>query len=424
MEKIYNIFKTNKYESDTETSKLTGSHKSSINSGNKKYDSINISYFKSLDLSRKNFKYEILKQVGWWPDEILTFLEILNISYLEFINDYMNTSDIFDTAIRNTIFFMHQKKYNKQSDIRRYLKHGNYEIRDNYLNQVLSEDNCYMYELEDRERSPNEEKHYLLFKALQQILKSVPISDGDTILKSEYEMLIRKYVMVYKLKNAYAVLDDHLRKILNEMINGETYHEKLSGLIEGLLEDVMAEILPHFIIVNDNKIYDKINIYRDILLFALHKTLQFDHVFNLEDNLLSPFGNDKYKVLFSDNTTGRIQYVYGYYLNILSEKEKKNQIIESNEDFNDIIHKIKTETSTEKIISPRYSPRSVSLSSKNSKQIFIVSPEELNINRKITKKIDKHFRKHSIDSLINGNVRKNFGYTPEVNTRQDLPGNQ
>src|SRR5579872_6066309 len=89
-----------------------------------------LAYLRDKDLRRENFTYTQILKLGWWPDKILRFIETLRIGYNEFIQVYISTPDIFDVPIRNAIYFMNQKGYNKMAEIAKFLRNGNYEIPD------------------------------------------------------------------------------------------------------------------------------------------------------------------------------------------------------------------------------------------------------------------------------------------------------
>lgn len=318
-----------------------------------KYD---MTYLRSKDLTRKNFNYDQIAKLGWWPDKILKFIEVLRIGYNEFIQVYISSPDIFDVPIRNAIFFMNQKKYNKMGNIIKFLRNGNYEISDSYLLKVLNEDNCYFGEFEIRKRSDQESKHYLLFKALTQLLKCGTISDEDFTLKQEYETLLRLYVIIYNVKNAYSMLDDLMRNLLGHFVEGTSLDIPLVFTIYGLIKDVEETTFEHIKKIRDTMALTKVCILRDILLFALNELIQFNSVYitteanNLNDVVISK--GVIYSDIYTLDVLDRIKQVNSYFMLRLKNIDIKSRVIIDNPDYFKMLSALQKKEIP--IVSPRY----------------------------------------------------------------------
>ena len=112
------------------------------------------------DLTRSNFKYEKLVELGWWPDKLLKFIQVNRLAYLDVMHLYDKYTSLFDRPLR--IFIAWVKANNKlPPDLAASRKtlmtiKGNI-IPDRYWNHVLHEDNCYMYQFEEHERHEDED---------------------------------------------------------------------------------------------------------------------------------------------------------------------------------------------------------------------------------------------------------------------------
>lgn len=310
-------------------------------------------FFRTQDLSRHKFSITILSEMNWWPDEMILMVEILFLSYNEFINTYRSNSAMFDLAIRNAIYFMNQKKYSSASEINRFVVTGDYNIPDNYLSAVIAEDNCYMREIEDRKRSIHENKHYLLMKALEILLTLAPIEDGGLTLKKEYEDLIRMYVTIYNLKNMYAIVDDTLRCVISSALQNTHIGINLYTYFKDLLEDCDNRILIHLRKYYDEQLFTKVNIFRDLLLYAYHSTKQFNYVFNFARNAQHPEKLCPHPIIDND-TLKRIEYVYKFYLASVASRENKARIIRNSGNFEEMVSQINSTDGATQLITPRY----------------------------------------------------------------------
>lgn len=344
-------------------------------------------YFRTQNLARSRFSHTTVAKIGWWPDEMLLMIEILLLAYNEFIDIYRSSSLSFDVAIRTAAFFMTQKKYSNIPEIAKFLVHGDYRIPDNYLSIVIAEDNCYVREVEEHARSPNEHKHYLFVTALVALLRESPIVEGELILKKEHEEQLAHYVMIYKLKNMYAITDDILRTALSACLQrpvarntnidaigdsvdiGISLYTTFTDLLVDLDENILIHLRNH----HDDQLFTKIHIFRDLLLHTHHATKLFNHVFNfrrLDDNhgeFLLPSGS------LDADTTKRLEHLYKFYLHQVKVRDIKMNIVSGKGNFETMSTEINN-TTTIKLITPRYvrDQDEVKLTIDEKKSVFIV----------------------------------------------------
>lgn len=301
-----------------------------------------IGYFERQDLSRSQFSYETLCDVLWWPDLILIFLKINRLAYIEFIHSYTSTAETFDEPLRKVVYYMAHRNYCQIPEISTFIKLDNSIIPDHYLNKVVNEDNCYMHEIEERHRSPNENKHYLLIKALTKLMTLAPIGDESTTLDKESEKQVRIFLLIYKIKNQYAVVDDTLRKILKAALEGFKLRMMLPRYFREMiteLDEAVEILLKSF---RDDNLYTKIYTFRDLLIYAYQQTSEFERVF---------LGVKRES--FTEEDLRRADCIYGYYHKLLSDRQTKSSIIQEHRDFEVIRSKLE-----EKVIeTPKYTSR-------------------------------------------------------------------
>ena len=297
-----------------------------------------ISKLEKKDLSRDRFKYVTLCNLHWWPDSILEFLKILRFAYVDFINSYSSTAKIFDEPLRRFI-----KIFKVNSEIREvsaYLELGDTSIPDYYFNVVMNEDNCYMYELEDRKRSPNEQKHYLLTQALSKLI-SLDIS----IKEKEYENLVKVFLAIYKLKNAYAIVDDTLRNSIKAVLENELIAMNLPRFFHDFRNEFNESMVSLLKTVHDENLYTKICVFRDLLAYAYIETSTFERVFlGTKPELLSSI------------EIQQAEYVYRYYNKRVADQQTKLRIIQEIDDFEKIRNYVR-ESTEEHPSTPKYSRR-------------------------------------------------------------------
>ena len=317
---------------------------------------------------RCNFNYNTLSTIGWFPDEILNFLEINRMSYIDFIQRFNNKSSIFDIAIRNAIYFMVQSPYCKDTAIKKFISHRTTDISDNYWNKVVDEDNCFMDGLEDRLRSKNESQHYYLMCALTKLLSYKFISIDGLVLKKEYIKKIKIFIAIYNLKNIHAMIDDTLRNVLQGCIQGDPIDLYLPSIFYGIYFDLDKSVLVHARSTSDSDLINRSYLYRDIILFGIYKTVQFSFVFNshqefvinndltqCDDNYLNPFKYEKYKYILSDVDIVRIECVYLSLYNKLDEKKTKDKLIMENTDFTKLLEQDENRIVRPRSTTPKYS---------------------------------------------------------------------
>lgn len=304
-----------------------------------------IGYFERQDLSRSQFSYDTLVDILWWPDLILTFLKINRLAYIEFIHSYTSQDEIFDKPLREAVYYMIHRNYCEIPEISAFIKLDDSGIPDHYLNRVVNEDNCYMHEIEERHRSPNEKKHYLLIKALMKLMSLAPIGDESSNLDKESEKQVRIFLLIYKIKNQYAVVDNALRKILSSALEKFTSGLMLPCFLRDLigeLDDFVETIFKSF---HDDNLYTKIYTFRDLLIYACQQTSDFERIFS----------GVKHKS-FSQEDLQRADSIYQYYHKLLSDRQAKSVIIEQNKDFEVIRSKLEG-AKNKHIETPKYTNR-------------------------------------------------------------------
>ena len=404
-----------------------------------------IEYFKTQDLSRNRFSYDTLSMIDWWPDEILTFLEIIRIAYIDFLNAYTSQPDRFDLALHHSTFFMTSPnpQYEKTDDIKQFLRCKDQTIAKNYINVVIGEDNCYMHELGEHLRSENENKHYLFVRALESLLdgKRVVV-DGEFHLKEETSNLIRSYICFYHMKNFYATLDDALRNMIHMCLHNMDNGISLAEIANGLITEIETRVIVHLRRTRDELMFDKMCILNDLLLYMSYCTSLFHFVFNYSrrsstdlNTRLTPFDDDNRR--FTPEVVIRIKHVYRYFLSVRHDREQKEQLIEraSIEEVLSMITKGDNERDTYRTITsgrdignksifrPKYimkSQKTLDLPTKNRDNTFLIEidlPESVPMVRK--RGNTDHTRKISL-----GNINHRFTSSQkggEGAGRQDTP---
>nr|QBK90004.1 MAG: hypothetical protein LCPAC101_02890 [Pithovirus LCPAC101] len=317
---------------------------------------------------RRNFNYDKLSMAGWWPDEILKFTEINRMSYIDFMQIFNNKSNMFDTPIRNAIYFMVQVPYCDDDDIKKFISHRTTDISDNYWNKVVDEDNCYMDGLESRLRSKNEYQHYYLLHALTKLLSYDNIRVDDLVLKEEYIKKIKIFIAIYNLKNIYSMLDDILRNILKGCIQEESIDLYLPLILYDTYFDLDRSVLTHARDTKDNDLLNRSYLYRDFILYGIYKTVQFSFVYShhndfvinnklsqLKDNHMNPFQYEKYKLIFKEEDIERIEYIYLSLNNKIIGKQKKDRLIMENVDFAELLEQNENHMTKSRAMTPKYS---------------------------------------------------------------------
>lgn len=372
--------------------------KEEVKKENDSATSFSVLKYKNYD--RKLFSYEQLADTGWWPDQILRFIEICKIMYIEFIQYFQNKASMFDAPLRNAIFFMSQKKYLKDyKEINNFIKHHLIAINDNYLISVIQEDNCYMDEYEDRTRSKNEEKHFSLLNAVIKLLTYPSIEYNGKAMKDQHRIILHIYVVIYKLKNMYAMLDDLLRHILHSFLIKECLHLYLPTIFEAYINnDIENQIMIHLRECNfKNKNYTKIqneykqivhhvHKFKDILLYGLYQTLEFTSVFLPKDDGISKLEEEKYKKIYTAEVKERISSLYQTYSKNIRLQASRRQLIMEGYKFDYLLQT--KETDQELLMSPRYSIDDVKLDRELSN-----IPEDKPIPRSVTSSMIPTVRK-------------------------------
>lgn len=270
-------------------------------------------YFKSQDLSRSQFDTSLILELKWWPDEIVAFLDVLERGYIDFISCF-ESSDSFDEPLRNVIFYMMQKTYSKYPDIGRFVRHNDHSIPDRYVSVMVAEDNCRMYDLEVRERSKNEQKHYLLVKALTEILQYTPIHHDRYKLEAKQETALRGYLIIYTTRKCYAAVDDLLRSILHSVMRESHPIIDLLDILEDLASE-FQEMINKQIRYIDEKLFNKVFILQDLLNYAIRRIKQCNAVFN--------------GTVLAGEDSPSVMYVYKYFKDVALNHNKKVMMSET-----------------------------------------------------------------------------------------------
>lgn len=325
---------------------------------------------KNENLNRSRFTVNSISAIGWWPDEILRFLEVNMLVYIGFIQSYPQNPGIFDVALRNAIIYMNQPPYCNDNIICKLIKYDNMIIKNNYWTYVMEEDNCYMYEVEDRNRSVNENKHYLLLNAVVKLLSYDNITYDGLILKDEYIKLLYMYVTIYKIKNLHSMIDDILRKIIRSILDNNLLDIYMPDYFSGLLSHDYKYIINMSKKSGDSNLINKIYIFNDILLYALYRTISISYIFNSHKSKFTPYdmSNEtelnifdnkdykQYKKYYGYNPTrclSRIIYVYNLYVNRLSTGYNTIKMTKEINNFNLLIKSSESEK-INRSITPRY----------------------------------------------------------------------
>lgn len=331
-------------------------------------------------LSREKFTYSLISTIGWWPDEIYTFMQILKTAYADFIGSYISDAHMFDDPLRKSIYFMTQKKYAMIPEIAAFVKSGNFQIPDEYLNHIIKDD-------------PNNMEtqmiHLSFVEALEKLLLMGQISEGDITLKKESEDLLRIFVAIYRLIKSCHLINDTLIVMLKAITKFVRLDINLIDLLETNLDQLEHKIFSHFKNIHDKKLFNNACIYRDILLFGLSQCTLFEFVMNYahrSDKIvldkLSPLNNHP---IFTVESMYRIQYAYKYYLALLLDEKLKNE---------------KATTSRSKPIRPTY---------------FVTAPIEEKEKRRFS--IFDHGNRSMSEHVINNRSRK---YSIDISSLEPL----
>ncbi len=290
---------------------------------------------------------------------------------------------------------MQQGNYSKIREIEAFNKTGGLHVTENYFNTVKMEDNCYMAEIEDRQRSKSETKHYLLFKALVSLLNTLqsgPIIYDQFYLTDEYIKSIRIYVSIYDLKIRYAVIDETLRKMLKALLQGDTLSPSI--ILYLFLIDTRNEVKdfiePHVKRTLDDSLLTYLYTFMDILSFIIYECLQFKHIFTCTDNssFLDYTNEDP---ILSISVIERIQKAYGVFNIRLKEAEQRDSIVLRTDSFTDLIKCSKMDSI--QIIPTRPLKYTMKYIIEKDTEIFLIDISEYST-------VHKHTRKNPADSIF------------------------
>jgi hypothetical protein len=259
-----------------------------------------------IDTSREQFTYDDMVEFGIWPDQCLEFLQVNQSSYLEFSSVYGEISDMFDFVLRKAVSQMkhlidvmekgtlmregdgpaheekgpaHEEKGPAQKEkepaqkekepaqkekepaheekesnsrplfpaIREYLQSPDQEIESNYWEHLCGEDNCYMQELEDHVRSPKENHHYLLIKAVREYLAALyddNVSSDRVKMRSSNDFSLIIYNAMFDLRQAHCLVDDLPRRALIAVLN-KNDETRVEIMFEAVFQGMIQELQTH-----------------------------------------------------------------------------------------------------------------------------------------------------------------------------------
>jgi hypothetical protein len=297
-------------------------------------------FFKTQKLERTNFDISILSKAKWWPDEMVAFLDILKLGYIDFISKFEMTEE-FDQPIKNSIYYMVHGPYSRYEEIARFVQHNEHSIPNRYVSAMVAEDNCRMYDLEVRPRSSHEQKHYLLFNALAELMKHTPISYGKFVMDAKDESAIKRYMAVFNLRKYYAAADDVLRTVIQSIVTVSDVLLDVHLILEELLVDFEETMIPQLRHTGD-KLFNKILIFYDLLSYAVMRMKQCDIVFNgtsLQD---------------TTSPSPRLLYVYNYFKELTNSQSKKVEESSIGNIFGDMTKSVSKLNEELKMMTPRY----------------------------------------------------------------------
>lgn len=326
-----------------------------------------IDCLRNQDYKKKFFNYDMIKSIGWWPNEILEFIEINRLHYFKFIQYFEMNASIFDISLRNAIYFMNHPPYCNLGDIPKFLQHRTTNISDNYWNKVIEEDNCYMEGIEDRNRSDHENQHYYLLKALISLMNNDDISIDDLNLKNEYYNNIYLFIGLYHLKNMSAMIDNMFRKILYSSLNNDdTTGLFIPKIIFDLSNEIKYKVLYYAKLSKHQFFIDISYMFYDLLLYILWKSSLCSQTFigtnNLHYHLYKKYNKninniideDFYIKTFSYNSRERIYHVYNTFKRKYNIIQTKQKVILNADNFSELLNSNKV-IKNNLISTPKYS---------------------------------------------------------------------
>jgi len=382
-------------------------HKNSENILNDYDNPAKLARLKNEKLDRARFKISDIATIGWWPDEMIKFIEVIRLMYRSFIQSIPKKPDKFDIPLRNAILFMNQDPYCKNNEIKKYIFHHSTIIRENYWTKVMEEDNCLMDDYEDRFRSSKklEDKHYLLFRACTQLLQYPDISYGDVKIKDEYIKDLYVYVSLYKIKIMLPVLDEAFRKLIRGLLDNDLREIQIPELLGKIIMIDYTEILNFALKSKNNDVINNVYIIHDILLYGLYRSTQVHFVFNSQKSTFNPYNMNShtslnifslyedYKKIFDTHVINRISYVYNVYVQRLENGYKNVKLIIKTNDFNTLIQSSNGITKN-RTITPRYM-----VTTTNDTEILLINNQ---LKSNDINKIDAHrkYRSSSANNII------------------------
>lgn len=295
-----------------------------------------IERLKKYNLTKPNFSVVRVRELKLWPDDLLKFIQVNRLAYLDLMQTYSDYSNKFDESILNIVSYFKTQKNIKE--VNEFLKIQRRKIPNNYWTALTDESNCYMYQIEgeDRERSSEENKHYRLLRAIRKC-----ISNGYD------DPLLKGLLILFDLRQAHSQVDEFVRKLLFEFIEN---HDVVFDIyfILSEMKDEMNEQLLNYSDCNDEELITKLKYFIDILGYICYKMLIFEETF--QDN---PKNFDEVLLEYTPTKLKSIGYVYTYFWERVESKDKQTILFKSGSGFNTIynVTKIATRSITK---TPKY----------------------------------------------------------------------
>lgn len=270
-----------------------------------------------MDYSRDKFSYQHLINIGMWPDRILQFIQINRLAYIDVMHLHHKYSKMFDKPLRDFVKWLratkssHSTKFTELKNS--FLNYEDTKISNAYWDQVLREDNCYMYQLEEEsaKRSSNEDKHYKLFKLVKLALTEDLYDDNR----------LKVYVALYDLRGGHARVDDYYRKSLYNFMTDKDFSTDIE-IIPFELPEELEVYIGLCSQAKDEDILTKLAMFRNILRYFGYQILSFKQVFlNKEIDVFEDLLDVKREEIKESS------YTYKYFWEKIENKDVQDKLI-------------------------------------------------------------------------------------------------
>jgi len=268
------------------------------------------------NLDRSQFSYERLTKLCCWPDQLLQFIQINRLAYIDIMHLHNKYATLFDEPLRSFITWLRVGKINneKLKALKEdFFKNEDTSIPDRYWVSVLHEDNCYMYQLEEASatRSPNEDKHYKLFKLAK--LASVERLYEDPN--------ISVYVALYDLRGGHARVDDYFRRCLHYFLDNSEFMPDIETIPFELPKE-LDEYIELCSETDDHDIINRLAFFRNILRYLSYQILSFKQVFvNRNVDVYEDF------LAINMNQIKEATYTYKYFWERIENKDVQDELL-------------------------------------------------------------------------------------------------